>query len=367
MIYYILLVIYGVMCLSNKKESASSKKMRTIIVLGLPLFLLSAFRDTSIGPDTSAYFNTFNYISRFSRLTEAIVNSRMEPGYVALNYAFSHLNLSFYCMQFFISGFISFSIGYLIYYNSESVSFSYFFYLANHLFFGTMNVVRMWIAVAILIFSISAIKNGRFFHFCLIVFLATSFHYSALLFFVMYPFSRRKISYKKVSIIFIVSIVIWQFAMPFFTFITSKIGLYENYLTDDRFNMSENIAVKLTLLISAFFFIIVSFTRGWEKEGAESSNTMHLHEYSIAYNAMILAVSINIIGLSNNIMGRIVHYFSIFSLILIPHSINKVKKEKNRSALNLCILSILFAKYAVIMIYRPEWYMVTPYKSFLFN
>ena len=229
-----------------------------------------------------------------------------------------------------------------------------------------MNVIRMWIVIAILLYSIPYIQTRNLVPFCFIVILATMFHYSALIFFIMYPMTKMKITIGKISLIFLISTLIAIMSTPIFTFITNKIGLYENYITPIRFNTTENIAVKLSLAVSICFLALATFTHIWVKKYdiSKLNNQGVLSIEYISYIAMILTVSINIIGLSNNIMGRIIHYFSIFLLIVIPYSLKNIKSLKYRFFVKLIIMVLMFTKYSVVMTLRPEWYQVTPYEFF---
>lgn len=370
MIYYILLIGYAIICMSNINGIYLLSKKTSVILLSIPMFLLSAFRDTSIGPDTISYYYSFNYISNYSSLSEAIASSRMEPGYVALNYFFSYLGLTYFHMQIVISAFVIGSIAYFVYLYSDSVAFSFFLFLANNLLFGTMNVVRMWIAVSILLFSIRPIQSGKVLQFCFMIMIASLFHYSSLIFLLLYPFTKIKINFKKIAVSFLISVLICVFAIPFFTYLTNKIGNYSNYVNSTRFDTSDNIAVKISLAISICFFILATYTKCWiDNDGGHEgkSGKQKFYIFSLAYSAMIISVCIDLIGLSNNIMGRIGYYFSVYNLILIPHSIFLIYKPKNRRIMTFLILLLLSLKFIIIMKFRPEWFMVTPYKTFIFS
>lgn len=371
MIFYLLLVIYFLGTLFGKKEYKSTKSRKlTVILYILPLFLLTALRDVSIGPDTAAYYRIFYTIAGRDTFIQAVTYSHFEPGYVLLNYIIGKAGGSYYLMQILISAFLYYAIGKFIYEYSGNIAFSVFILLANNYVFGMMNVVRMWIVVAILLFTIKPLQERKIVKFIIIVFIAASFHYTALLFLIMYPLTKVKIAPERLGMLFGIAVVISVAAIPVFTVITNWIGMYQNYLTGSRFDTSDNLAVKISLIVNLCFFGLATITHTWEDNNNEntlSGTSMNLSIGYLSYWGIILSVCISIIGLSNNIMGRIIHYFSIFMLLIIPQSIRKMKLSSNRWIMTFIILVLLFIRYAIIMVYRPNWYQVSPYKFFFMS
>lgn len=371
MIFYLLLVIYFLGALFGKKEYGSNKSRKLVVVLYiLPLFLLTALRDVSIGPDTVSYYRIFTRIAGRDTYIHAFAYDHFEPGYVLLNYIIGKAGGSYYLMQILISAFLYYVIGKFIYEYSENIAFSVFILLANNYVFGMMNVVRMWIVVAILLYTIKPLQERKLFKFIVVVLIAATFHYTALLFLIMYPLTKVKIAPEKIGMLFGMAVAISIAAIPVFRVITNWIGIYQNYLTSDRFDTSDNLAVKISLVVTLCFFCLSTITRIWQDDNNEELMSKPSFTPSIgclSYWSMIVSVCISIIGLSNNIMGRIIHYFSIFMLLVIPMSIQKMKIRNNKLIMEVTILILLFLKYAVIMTYRPDWYQVLPYKFFFMS
>lgn len=367
MIFYFILIVYFIACLFGKQKYKTDTQKKVVIFLFLlPLFLIAALRDKSMGPDTITYFNKFYYLKSFESL-KTVKSSWMEFGYVAISYIIGKLGFSYYFFQIVISSFVFFSIGKFLFSYSDNIPMACFLILANNSLFGMMNVVRMWIAIAILLFSIDYIKKGKIFQFLLVVLVASLFHFSAWLFIIMYPLARARLNMRRICILIIASVVISVFAMPFFTYLTNVIGRYGNYLTESRFNVADNMATKIGLVVNICFFLFASFVRLWESIDTPGEKNFDITEVTfekISYVALTISLCISIVGLSNNIMGRVSHYFSVFTLVTTPESINRLKNTNNRIIMTLIIISMMFLKYYIIITYRPEWYQVTPYKMF---
>ena len=159
-IYLVLLIFYLIASIIEEKEITTLKYRKWIcFILILPLFILVAFRDNTVGIDTIVYYEAFNSIGSYSSIFQAINGpSHMEPGYTILTYAMYKWGFSYYGLQFFEAVIIYYSFGRLIYKYSPNMSMSCFLFFALQRVFSTMNQTRMWLAAALLFFAIHFIK-----------------------------------------------------------------------------------------------------------------------------------------------------------------------------------------------------------------
>ena len=158
-----------------------SKKFLCISCL-LPAFVLTAFRDVSVGCDTLSYLRNFTRIGFSNNLADAFLYSRMELGYVSITYFFSHFWKSFLLQQVLVTLFIYISFYFFLVKYSKNIGLSCFIFLTMRLMFGPMNVVRMYIAIGILLFSIPYLIKSNFLKFFLFVAVAALFHKTAISF-----------------------------------------------------------------------------------------------------------------------------------------------------------------------------------------
>ena len=366
--YSLLAAIYMIFSYSKiSKYSKGLTRKQFIFLMLLPAFILVAFRDISIGNDTYIYYYGFNNIAYESNLLAAIANSRYEPGYVVLNYIASHLNGSYYFFQFLVSAFIFLLIAKFLFDKSDNIAFSCFVFLTTRMLLGTMNTVRMWIAIAILLHSIKSIENRRFLRFCIQVLFAALFHKTAFIFLIMYPLSILKDKRKYKVFIITAACFLALLGSSFFVKLTSILRIYEGYLNSIYFNQSGNLAVYLSLAIDvAFLLVFIIYKKDFIKdtEQLEESSTVSI-KY-ISYMAMFVVVALDIIGLKNTIMSRVSAYFSMLYLFAIPHLIEYMEDRKSAELLRFGIIVFLLIQFYVVMVFRPEWNGVTPYK-FYFN
>lgn len=351
-----LLFFYGMtalldICGGFKK---ANRKVLTGFLL-LPMFILVAFRADYVGPDTDTYSFFYDNIAQLDSLKDALDSLNMEYGFVLFEYLCSRIGISYLGFQFLVSSFIFCSFYRFIHKHSQYIAGSCFLVFANNIMFGTMNVVRMWIAVAILLYAVEALLNRQLKIFVVIVLIASCFHLSALCFVIVYPLKQIKWNKIKLLIIFVCAIGITLFARPVFAFLFSSIGQYENYLS--RFDQSMSLAMVLDLIIEILLFVFISIAYRKDVFVKNSKNEL-IH---LLYTFQIISVCISIVGLSNNIMGRVAYYFSSYSLIGIPLGMMKIKNPNSRLIFATILIACISAKFLVVLQFRPEWYQVIPY------
>lgn len=342
----------------------SKKKLSALCLV--PAFILTAFRDISIGSDTLNYARIFNRITFYKSFFEACEYERIESGYVALNYILGGMGLEYYHFQFFVALFIYVSYFYFISKYSKNVGLSCFLFLTLRLMFGPMNVVRMYLAVASLLYSLPFIQKRKFIPFFFCVLLATLFHKSALIFIILYPLAKIDLRKKIVLPAIAAAGIIAMRGKMFFLYLTSTLGLYENYLNKDQFNTEGKIAIYLMLAIDVCFALFIWYNGLNEKknEPLKLENEKKISMSKICKASILIVLVLDIIGLCSTIMGRITGYFAFCWLIMIPMTFSLIKDKAKAFAFYLILVSCLLVQFQITMIYRPNWNCVEPYKFF---
>jgi hypothetical protein len=345
-----------------------SKKMLCFFSL-MPCFFVTAFRDLSVGCDTVAYLRMFNRVAFSNGLLEAILNSRMEIGYVILNYFISHIGLSFFYLQFFIALFFYSVLFVFLSKYSKNIGLSCFLFLSLRYMFGPMNVSRMYLAVAVLIFSIQFVKQSRLLAFVICVFVASLFHNTSFAFLLLYPLSKGNLSKKQIFVVILLGAIFGLLGKEFMLFLTTIFGLYNNYLDSQYLNLEGNVAVYITLAIDTCFVLFILYNRMQmrlnEKINSSIAVTPYVSIEKICGVSVLLTIFFDLIGLSNALMSRITGYFSFCWLILIPLTIMRIRNKSAAVVMYIVLVAYLFAQYKTVMILRPNWNCVEPYFTYL--
>lgn len=349
-ILYILYFCIGIMEINNRRKQTTF----LCAVCLIPLFILTAFRDFSVGNDTITYYNVYLTIGMMDDLKQAFLYSRMEPGYVFFNYLFNSFDFQYIYMQIFVSAFIYYSLFRFLRKYSLNIGLSCMIFLGMRLFCGPMNVVRMWIALAILLYALDYFLSNKIYLANIFVILAAMFHYSAMIFLIMNFIYKVRMKKKHFATLVFSSVVVAIIGRPFFEVLTNSIGLYQGYLNSNYFNYDDNIAVYITLLIdiclvSLFYFL----TRRKHFDGFKN--------VSLFVYLVIISMCLDIIGLTNTIMSRISGYFYISWMVLLPLAVNYIQKAEKKLFIYSCLAISFILQFLVIMIYRPQWNGVVPY------
>lgn len=368
---YLITIFYLIIGLLNIKLNSKYQRKIFSLVLALPMFVMSAFRNLNVGPDTINYHNFFYRIGYANNLGQAMENSRLESGYVALNYFISRLGGSYFVFQIIVSFFIYYSLAKFINEYSLDLGMSYFLFWINFQAFGTMNQVRMWIAIMITIRSTKYLMNREFTKFIFVVLIASQFHLSALIFAIMYPLTKQEINIKNILVVMIISIILRIFFLPIMTYLTTRFNVYGTYLTESRLEKNK-ISLVLSLIVHFGYFIFIVLTNPKIFRNAGLDDNPYLEKswdesisvYIVSFWALVVMLGLSIVGLTFNMVGRLIHFFSIYLLILIPIGFGQIKSKNNKFILKCMIFIILVLQFIVIMIYRPEWYQVVDYEIF---
>ena len=358
-------ITLGILSVSYIRGISIPKKGICFLLL-LPMFILVAFKDLSVGNDTVNYYRSFIIISRCSSVMEAFKISRLEEGYVLLNYIVSHCGGSYLAFQVIVAAFIFISIGMFIYRYSEDVTFSIFLFFTFRMLFACMVVVRVWLAIAVLLFGFKYLLQNKpltFFGICLF---AASFHRTALVFALLYPLVHSRMEKATRNLYVIFCIAIGFIGKPFFSFLTNKTGYYEGYLASVYFNSTNKLATVLTLLIDVCFFLFF-ITVERKDRNKPANNKLAIADTTLAYTIIntvfLVCIGIDIIGLRNTIMDRIAVYFRVLLVVMIPYILRRHSIE-NQLLFKVSIVVLMLIQFIIVLAFRPNWNGVTPYRLY---
>lgn len=332
-----------------------------------PMACLVAFRSVEVGTDTHTYFNVYEQIASFSSYKQFYANmGRMEMGYTHLSYFLSRLGCSFFVFQIIIAFFTFYSLSMFVKKYTPYIAISCFLISCGFMY-STMNVMRMALAVAILLFSVPYIQKRQYFRFFIVVCIAFLFHKSAVVFCVMYPLATIK--YHKSITIFIVitAVIIASLGVTFFQFVTSELDMYENYVEGRYFDENRSlVAVSIGFVEAILMLLMFQWSKFFEApqylvENQKANNNIVSFAY-ISRMAYWIVFAFAILSFTNNIMSRVSSYFNILTIVMIPYAIYWLKNARSKASL-FFIVSVIFAsERIVIWVLRPWWNSVIPYE-----
>lgn len=311
-------------------QQAQNKKTGLFLLICLILFLIivSGFRF-----DNTLYSDEWNYRYMFDQYIDMPFNSldfniSSEPGFSVLVWVLAQLfrdsqSLILVCAIITNISFVKF-----LYTHSKDFRLTMFLYISAGYYFTSMNIMRQYIAISILLFGFKYLENKQLKNFIIFIFVAFLFHKSAFIALIIYFIVHSRIirQHKFISL-FIVGILMINF--------NSLINILENTAYENYANTFLNSGYGVGFIRVLFWSIIFLFMIF--KSKLISNKVMN---YNVFFNNVILSFSINLISLLYVYVSRL-DYFSICNVILIEKIPYCFTKE-SRTIVKLIIIVVFF-------------------------
>lgn len=362
---YIFLMIFFVFASCKNSNS----RVKLIIGSGI-LFVLMGFKDSSIGNDTLNYIELFDRLKNMPSLIDS--KSRFEVGYQLYN-KFISLFFDNYQILFVVTAAIC--IGCVVYgikKNSKNWMYSLFLLIGFRFYYFFLSGLRQSIAVSIIFVAYVFLKKKKILPYILLIILATLFHFSAFIFIFAWPLLEMKVSSKDVLKILFGIGIIYIFFTPIFSWVLSVLpAYYSGYLLTEA-TSTNNITNYLGFVIPVVF-LVFAYTINYVKY-SRNVNTLKIEKYHVKESDlqngypdlqilfMLIASGLSLLATKASILDRMVMYYWIFSICTIPNMIFSIKDKRNRLLWFLLISIFVIAYNVTLLILRPEWNAIVPYK-----
>jgi hypothetical protein len=346
----ILLLVFAGFIYANHNLSIQNKNILFAIIAFIFYFIFAGFRHIDILNDTRAYISHF--INK-----EWMVNGRFEPAYQYLN-KYIYLYISSHPLSLLII--TSFIIQLLnvrfMYKHSHILWLSIFLFVTLRYYFFSVSGIRQGLAVCLCFFAYTNLIKNKNWIFIIMVLFATTFHYSAWIFFVLLVFKHIKFATRNVIIYGLVGVVLFLGFSIFSSWFFSWLEYGSDYFWQAENKDFSSLGTILLTLVQLLVLYFAIKTQYLQKTNYSKSAQMELW-------CVFLGILIGIIAIKFGILGRFSYYFAVFSVILIPNIISVLKSyQKVISIVFWVLLSLIHIM--TILYLRPEWYNFYPYKFY---
>lgn len=321
------------------------KKKIFLFLSFLILFIISAFR-YGIGYDYLAV-----YVPTFQKIVNGYTVS-WDMGMILIckligifskEYIYLFIITSFIIIYYMIKGIINIS---------DIPQLSILLFVITGAYMSSMNVVRQYMAIAIFVYSIKFIIDNNFKKYLLYMILAGMLHNSAFYLIPIFFINKLNITMRKQIIVGVILIAFLPIISQLFFSIVSKTkyAIYFNTSFNDFNPTYSELIISILLYISACFFY---------------KNNKENKKFRIIYNLVYIFVIISCLSFKIILAYRLIMYFKIVQILMIPIIANNIKNAKIR--LGFISLWILF--YTIVTLvggYALNWYDVE-YKSYFLN
>ena len=336
------------------KENKARQKCVFMILVCIELICFAGVRAFDIGADTEMYIKALNYYSTFSH--DSILSQKLvypfafEKGYFFFTKVCAWVSMNETTFLVVIAMLMYIPVCIFIYKYSENPLISIYVYFAFSCFTYSLGIFRQMIAISIVLFGVSYIEKRKAIHYILTIFVAMTFHTTAIIMLPFYWIVQIKFKHR-LHLIFLIELILLLTSRQIILIELKFIPKYENYI-DSKWDVQGG--SYLMLIVYNFIVIVAYFMAIREKN--KKDNLMN-----ISVCASICALFLTVLGYAMGIFGRIVPYYSIFLLVLIPKILNDYC---GRSKIVVHILAVICLVVMFYFVNRNS--VIVPYRTINF-
>lgn len=327
-------------------DNAYKYRVYFAFLSSLPFLLIAVLR-YDVGADYITYENIYYSILKTGTASYA------EIGFIKLNQLLGYLGFDSMSL-FMVCGILfCFLIFTTIYKLSEYPWISIAFLFIGCFYFASLNGIRQWVAAAFVFYSTRYILKQEFIKFILCILLAQIFHVTSLLCIILYFLPKIKLSKRHffINIIIIICIFIGlSFIFKQTIYFTKYVYFFDEYASN--ISVQDLILRPILFLISTYYFI-------------RTDN----YKFNFFYNIQLISLFLCIFSIIVPIgmmTSRILFYFTIYEILIIPNLLFLEKNKINKIFLFL-FLFLLYSSYFYIFIVLNGGHSVLPYKTIFEN
>lgn len=336
-IYIGVLLVISLYAFFLKYSITSFEKYKILLLFFscLVLWIVAAFRNESVGADHLNYRETFLWVLHipWEELSDIGVLSgfiKMEYGYLVFNKLLTYISKNTQIITIVSSAFIIVGFGRYIYRYSKIPWLSIFLLICMGYYTQSLNVIRQYMAIVIVLNSIKYIEERRFWRFLMVVVIASFFHKTACFFLPVYPIARLKLDRK--FLFWAVAGMIFLSTLGNFVLMKlAELGGFAGYIIKNVQGEGKGMLIFLALIVVGAFLI--------QKKTEREEPVMDLF-----YHIVFMALIFQVLGLQFNMLGRLLLYYSINIIIFIPNVLATIKSKDVRlmAACSVCGFALFF-------------------------
>lgn len=318
----VLILILGHVYSNREARYQQSYKNQYVIAISILLILQSGLRNWAVGSDTYQYYRRFEEIkdSSWSDIQNTISQYYFfgigkDPGYDVFQKIIQYVLPHYQLFLIFIAIIFFSSLGYFINKNTNRISDVVLAYvLYSCLFFNFFSITgqRQTVATAASLYGYELIKKRKLIPFLIHILLAATIHKSVLIFLPFYfiaPLKQTSLYNWGALLLF----PVLMFYKSPFSQLMQDLGGYTNFET---YEGAGTYTFSFMLLLVAVVALWRMKTVLWQNETARP-----------VYNAFVFALFFTPLTWVNPSAMRVVQYYSIFMLVLVPAVVNSFEVE----------------------------------------
>lgn len=349
-IFWSLILFYflGALVFSFFPNSKTKRKKEVIYYAFIAWFVLAA-RSPRNGVDLIGYCPMFERISTYSLEDSLQIKvANYEQGYTFFNKLISLISTDIHVFLAIIAATIIGLIAYIIYRYSTNIFLSFLIFVSFGLYTMCFSGLRQSLALAITFYSFKYLMDGKLMKFAITLFIASTFHTSALIFGFTWLFRKRELP------LTLGLIIIAVYATIIIPSMKLLIGTLTSLLFEDKYvgyQEDQGGAYTMAIVYTVMYVGSYMFTKN------DNRQIMNIYRWLILSSALFQSLGF----VSAGAMPRIAYYFNIFYALFIPAVLSDLKPTEKTSAS--CVVAILFAAFFLFTI-SGGYLNIVPYHFF---
>lgn len=346
------LLVYFLFGLSrNKTNKNRAIFLNTyLFVCGIIMALMIGLRHPLNGSgDTYRYCQ--NWIQMrgvdYNNLVPTLNKIDFEKGYLIMVWLLTRI---FYHPQWLLvlTGiFFAVTICFFVKNSCESSPLALMTFNALGLFAFMVQGLRQSIAMCLCLWALDCLKRKKWVKTILLILLASTFHASALVFFIVFPLSKLKINLKS----FVMVLVGATVAVVLLPYLFELVNLWVN----DDYGVGQGAESGGVVAILIYVVIIVFGLLFGNK--SEKFFPLYIYLTLVAVICMIMRNTVS------TIVERIAHYFAFGQMAVLAHSTKRFSDRTTKVLMCIIIAFLLFG----VAIYKTSYSILIPYEFFWNN
>lgn len=329
-------VVFGVVAFAAAVRLASMGHPSGRAIFGMfawsALFALIGFRDFGFGPDTEGYIARYEALQEDSwqQVLEQLTRSdAKDPVFYIIAKAMAWIGIDTRGWILILAAVFCVSLGGAVHRYSPEPFLSYLATLSLGFAYFAMTGLRQTVAISILLWAWGPLRDRRFLRFGLLILIASLFHSSALIFFIIYPIAKWEPSWRQGLLI------VGSLLVALLTPELVRSGIRTLAWNDSLEQYAEQTA---TLSLAGFVIVlaILMYSRVFIKQANEREERLHAF-----YNSVAVAVALQALVLIVAESFRVAYYFTLAAVFLVPAIISWGVPKRDRSVHYVLVASAL--------------------------
>lgn len=354
----LLCIIAELWIISDLELSEKDKNKLYFGVIFLEFFIILGFRDISVLGDTDSYAYHFNKI--LNKVTPFYIvkaNDRFSIGYLIFEqFIYQEVSSSFLFYNI-VTTFLILGSSLLFFYKySASLPLTLYLFIVSKLVFSEAIALRQGLALSFLLLGYGFLFKDKNIKYIVCVLLASTFHSSAWILFLIPLLCIKSISFKiKRNILLAIACFVF---IVFETLLHGYIDVGERYQ-----NASEK--AGFFSLVGVFNMLVALMAYGYTMymERLAKKNEMNLNFEELRLITLLYFI-VSTMSIRLFVFERFAIYFLPLVFVYISYLYYDLKYIKSARVATFLFLFAQTVSSLFVMCYRPEWTKILPYSFY---